>query len=295
MVDKTKVAFRYIPALAVVLALLMGTAGCTVFPALKKTTQQEDIAYSYIDSMVAIFEKGHEFADAGLTTAADYPYGTAAASISAMRYGVDCLLEAKGEAPTPDDRLRNWDEIAALGRASPYPYVFEGIVLEAAGESDAAMDCYTKAAFNPALTEDDYGLRAIQLLDVAQLKALRTAVAEAEDRIFAAYAPLPADIPRSEHNFSALYLRDQSRIALGATDAETGQPHPDYAMALQYAQGALALEPFNGDNYAVLAAVCLAMEQPSVAIGWLNEGLFIDPENEMLTTLATSIGEVMGQ
>ncbi len=291
---KLKRVLNAILTIATVLGLLLSASGCTAFHALKKISKEENIAYSYIDSMIAIFEKGHEFAEAGLMIAADYPYGTAAASISAMRYGVDCLLEAKGEALPQDDRLSNWDEIAALGWASPYPYLFEGIVLEAVGDSDAALSCYTKAALNPALSQDDDNLRYILLLDVPKLEALRTALAEAEDNIFAVYTPMPAAIPRSEHNFSPLYLRDQCRVALEISDTETGEPAPDYDMALQYTHGALALEPFNGDNYAVLAAVYLAMEQPSVAIHWLNEGLFIEPENEMLTTLATSIEEVMG-
>ena len=240
---------------------------------------------------------GHPYTRAGLATAAEFPYGTAAASISAMRCAVDCLLEMKGTAPMPDERLRSWDEIAALGWASPYPYVFEGIILEAGGDRDAATSCYKKATLNPAISGDDHNLRYILLLDAVQLQTLRSALTEAEDTIFAAYKPMPAAIPRSEYNFSASYLRDQCRAVLeaGGTDETGGPALPDYGMALQYYYAALSLDPFNGGNYAGLAALYLSMEEPTAAIRWINEGLVADPENKALNTMVEAMEGVLGQ
>ena len=78
----------------------------------------------------------------------------AVASICSMRYAVDCLLELGG-TPFPDDsRLRDWDEIAALSWATPYPYLFEGFVHDAKGERDAAVSCYKSAYNNANISEE---------------------------------------------------------------------------------------------------------------------------------------------
>ncbi len=297
MVCITKRAVLGILAAVMVLSLGLSAFASSGVNAKKNASNEEIIAYTYMDGIVSIFEMGHQYTQAGLAIAADYPYGTAAASISAMRHAVDCLLAMKGAAPAPDGRLNHWDEIAALGWASPYPYVFEGIVLEAEGDKDAAMSCYEKAALNPALSDDDHNLRYIILLNVNQLQALRCALTEVEDTIFAVYTPTTAAIPQNEHNYSAAYLREQCRavIEAGGTD-ETGEPvDPDYGIALQYCHAALSIEPFNGDNYAGLAALYLSMEEPGAAIRWLNEGLFIDPENKILNTLFEAMEGVLGQ
>jgi len=292
----TKGAIAAILAAAVVLALPLNAFGEAGIHAPENASDEEIIAYAFIDGIVSVFEMGHPYAEAGLAAAAEYPYGTAAASISAMRCAVDCLLEMKGAAPTPG-RLSDWDEIAALGWASPYPYVFEGIVLEAEGDEGAATSCYEKAALNPAISEGDRHLRYIVRLDAEQLQTLRSALTQVEDAIFAAYTPMPAAIPRSEHNFSAPYLRERCRAALEAGGAgEAGEPaEPDHGLALQYAHAALSLEPFNGDNYASLAALYLAMEEPGAALRWLNEGLFADPESESLNALHQAMEGVLGQ
>ena len=73
------------------------------------------------------------------TAQADYAYGLAAASVSSMRYCIDCLLYLAGEGDTLEDvvgeRPGNWDEIAAMNYASPYPYFFEGLVYNYQGKN----------------------------------------------------------------------------------------------------------------------------------------------------------------
>ena len=149
----------------------------------KDASDEELVAYLFIENVISIFDMGHEYANDGLTLVAGLPYGTAAASVSAMRYAVDCLLEIKGAPPAEDGRLSDWDEIAALGWASPYPYFFEGIVINAKEGIEAATPCYEKACRNPAMTEDDAYLIYIISLDADQLQRLRTALTEAEDEI----------------------------------------------------------------------------------------------------------------
>jgi tetratricopeptide (TPR) repeat protein len=86
---------------------------------------------------------------------------------------------------------------------------------------------------------------------------------------------MPANIPRNENNFSSAYLREQGRATI-----ET-----DYAAAKQYFYAAVSVDPFNGNNHASLALLCLEMDDVSAAIRWLNDGLFIDPDNEALKSL----------
>ena len=252
----------------------------------KDASDEEKIAYWFIEKVVSVFEMGNEYAEDGLTTAAAFPYGTAAASICSMRYALDCLLEMKGVAPPEDGRPRDWDYIASLGWASPHPYVFEGVVFAAKGEQDAAISCYEKAAVNVFISEDDHFLIYIINLNTDQLQTLRLALTEVEDKIFDAYAPIPISIPRSENNWDAYYLREQGIKALD-------EPEPDAMLALLYYRAALSLEPFNGNNYAGLAALCIEIGEPAVGIGWLNEGLFIDPDNEVLNALLESMKGVL--
>ena len=271
----------------------------------ENASDEEMIAYMYIEYVISVFDMGHEFADDGLMIAAECPYGIAAASISSMRYAVDCLLELNGVAPPDDGRLYDWDEIAALGWVSPYPYIFEGVVLTAKDEKDAAVSCFEKAGLNPAISEDDHLLLFIINLDTGQLQTLRAALTEAESKIFAAYTPNPAAIPRSEYNFNVAYLLEQGAKALETTEAgETDDTEdtedtedavgPDVALALQYYRAALSLEPFDGTIYASLAALCMDIGEAEAAIGWLNEGLYVDPENEVLNKLFEAMKEVLG-
>ena len=250
---------------------------------------EEKIAYSYIEAVVSMCEKGQEFTKARLTTAAELPYGTAAASICAMRYAVDCLLKIKGIDAPKDDRLCDWDEIASLGWASPYPYLFEGIVTEAGGNKADAMSLYKKAASNSAISEGDAYLGYIMNMPAEKLQTLRTVLTEMEDKIYAASNPMPAAIPRHERNFDPKYLREQAvkTLNIPAPDeqAETETGSPDTALAMQYYRAAISLEPFNGNNYAALAVLCIEQGDAQSAIGWLNGGLFIDPENKALNSL----------
>jgi len=242
-------------------------------------TNEEKLAYSYMENAVSIFNEGNTHAAKGIIPAAEYKYGIAASSISAMRYAAECLLEAKGTAPAEDGRLRDWDAIAALSWTLHYPYVFEGIVLEAGGDKSAAMSCYEKAALNPLISENDAYLRYITRLNAEQLTRLRDALTKIEDEIFAVYNPVPAYIPRNENNFNGSYLREQGNAALKT----------DYAAAKQYFYAAVSVEPFNGNNHACLALLCMEMDDVSAAIRWLNDGLFIDPDNETLKSLHESM------
>jgi len=246
------------------------------------TSAYEEVANAFIDSLSALYDQAAEYSSDGLSEIADYLYGTTAASTSAMRYAVDCLLYMKGEGATLDEviggRMNDWGSIAALGFASPYPYIFEGFVDEADGRTDAANDCYDKAIINPNVLEHSEYLKAITLLDVPALKRVKEKLTSLEDKIFAVYAPPDFFIPRNENNFNDAWLRAQGREILN-NDSN------NYEAALLYYIEAVKVNPYNGDNYAGCATLYIFMDDPASAIRYVNDGLFIDPQSKSLNTI----------
>ena len=241
-------------------------------------TDVETVLYAFIDAAVSLFEDGATPAD----VLADYFNGTAGATLSAMRLAVDCLLELKGAALPKENRPDDWDQIASLGWASPYPYVFEGIVHEAKGDFDAALSCYEKASYNPMLPEESVYLKLMADLDVNQLQGLRKKLTEIEDMYFASYPRANHGIPRSEFNYSSSYLRLQGLEVL--------KENPDALhSALGYYFAALRANPFDGDTYAVIVMLYVYLNDSEEASYWLVLGRLLDPENGALIKIHETI------
>jgi len=251
-------------------------------------TENEKIAYAYVQGVLFAFEDGQEYAEMGLTRFAECFYGTAASSLCSLRYAVECLLK-KETATANDGRLRNWDTIAALGWGSPAAYFFEGLVCEAQGKNAEAAECYRKAALNPSFPKEEANnLKRIKDLNSSALERLLVMLIEREEAIFAAYEPQFAAIPRHEQNYSPAFLREQALECL-KKDGE------DLSGALSFAHAALQVDPFNGDNYAGQVALSLLLGNEDAAVAYLNEGLFADPDNEALNLLYNSMKKVRGQ
>ncbi|MPM03974.1 hypothetical protein SDC9_50241 [bioreactor metagenome] len=220
----------------------------------------------------------------GLQLQADYAYGWAAASVSSMRYCVDCLLYLKGEGKSLDEvvdgRMGDWDEIASMNYASPYPWYFEGLVYNTQGKSDAAQSCYEKALLNTAFSpEHDEALSVLHVMSVKELKSVKDKLTELEDKIFAAYEPEHTAYPREELGFSDGYLRTLARECL------LREP-TDYRGALLHYEAALRVNPFEGDNFVGCALMHLYLGEIDKTFFYVNEGLFVDPEHEGLNNIA---------
>jgi len=280
---------KILHSVAFLLCVLMTVA---MFSGCGKQSSAEKFANEFIDSLSALYDKGAEYSKDGVAQVTDYLYGTAAAGTSAMRYAVDCLLYMKGEGSTladvVGDRLGDWDKIAALGYASPYPYIFEGITDEADGKTDAAKDCYTKAVANPNLPNNSELLKTLPTLDTAALKKLKTRLTTLEDKIFAAYTPVQQSIPRSEYNFSAAYLRSEGRKVL-QTDKTA------YNDALDYYFAAVRIAPFDGDTYAGIVTLYAGLKDSGQMANWLEIGLLVAPENKTLNTYKATLQEVLNK
>ncbi|HEX2947116.1 MAG TPA: hypothetical protein VHT96_14310 [Clostridia bacterium] len=264
-----------------VLCLLMSAVffGCT-----SRQTDGIKIAEAYINGFEKFYTQGNKYLEQGLQLQADYSFGWSAASISSMRYCIDCLLYLKGEGESLEGvvggRLSDWDKIAAMNYTSPYPYFFEGIVFNVQGKDDYARKCYEKALINPAFSDkNDKVLMVLKTLSQKDLKYLKKKLEEVEDKIFKVYEPNTKPYPRCEMNYSDKYLRTLAKEALAASET-------DYRGALRHYEVALSANPFEGDNYVGCALMHFCLNDIDETYYYVNEGLFVDPEHEGLKKLA---------
>lgn len=247
-----------------------------------KAREVTKIADAYISGFEKLCEQGGSYAEQGLQIQADYAYGWAAASVCAMGLAVDRLLEMKGEAvpETKSGRPGDWDAIAEMNYASPYPWYFEGLVYTALEKEDEARACYEKALLNPAFSAGhDEALSTLLVLTAPELKELREKLSALEDALFAVYEPKASGYPREAMGFSDLYLRALARESLQADPA-------NYRGALRHYEAALRVNPFEGDNFVGCALMCLQLEEIERVFFYVNEGLFVDPGHEGLLAMA---------
>jgi len=242
----------------------------------------DELLLYYIEDAVLFYEGALEI-ETMFPYCADSFYSLAAANICSMRYAIDCLLEMKGVSATDDERLRDWDEIAALGWSSPFPYFFEGIVLEARGDTAGASECYRKAKLNPGYYEADEGLKDIKNLDEKALGNLKAELEDLEDMIFeATFGPMMIAIERNENNFDISYLRGKAAECMTSEDT---------AKAYYYYLAVLYTDPLDGDSYADLAKWGLQFYGPAMAEVYVDAGLQVDYSNTRLASLANEIKE----
>lgn len=279
---------------AVVLLLLVSLcAGILAGCGQQKPSPAMQIADTYIDGFRKFYELGNEYTQQGLQIQARYAYGWAAASVSSMRRCVDCLLTAKGGKPVSDsssDELPpDWDTIAAMNYASPYPWFFQGLADQAEGRTNEAEACYENALVNPAF-DSEYGkaLFVLGAMPAGELKTLQKKLTGLEDQIFAVYTPEPADIPWDARSFDDVYLCLRARETLQADET-------NYRGALRYYQAAVAVNPFDGDNFAGCALMCLYLNDSDRTFYYVNEGLYVDPNHEGLNRLAGLLNQEEAQ
>ncbi len=277
---------KRLPAVMVCLVLAVSLCGCG-----DKAPDTVKIADAYIEGFSELYERGNEYTDSGLQLQADYAYSWAAASVSSMRYCVDCLLYLKGEGKSLEDvvgeRMGDWDKIASLNYAAPYPWYFEGLINNTQGKNDAAKSCYEKALLNPAFSaENDEALSVLHVMSVKELKTVKVKLTELEDKIFADYEPERTGYPREELGFNDSYLRTLARECLQSDPT-------DYRGALRHYEAALRVNPFEGDNFVGCALMHLYLEEMDETYFYVNEGLFVDPEHEGLNNITAVLnGEV---
>lgn len=280
--------FAYRRVCAGLIAFSLCAAGLTGCGGGSDTAQITD---AYIDGFSRFYEQGNEYTDLGIQLQADYAYGWSAASVSAMRFCVDNLISLKDKGRTleeiSDGRPDDWDEIASMNYASPYPWYFQGLTFSALGKNDEAQACYESALRNPAFSsENDESLSVLLTMSSEELEAVREKLTKLEDKIFAVYEPEQSSYPRETLGFNDAYLRTLAKECLGA-DPE------NYRGALRHYEAALRVNPFEGDNFVGCALMHLYLDETDEAFFYVNEGLYVDPEHEGLIEIAATLnGEV---
>ncbi|ODU54288.1 MAG: hypothetical protein ABT01_08925 [Clostridium sp. SCN 57-10] len=245
------------------------------------------ITDAYLGGFTRFYERGNEYAEKGLQLQADYAYGWAAASVSAMRCCAERLIELKDDDGSPQDapveRAEDWNTIASMSYASPYPWYFEGLVFSAQGQTDEARACYENALLNSAFSpEHDEALSVMLAMTETELQAVREKAATLEEQIFAVWEPEKESYPRLALGFDDAYLRALARECISSEPA-------DYRGALRHYEAALKVNPFEGDNFVGCALTHLYLGETDITFFYINEGLFVDPKHEGLQKIADAL------
>ena len=128
----------------------------------------------------------------------------------------------------------------------------------------------------------------LTILSVSELKAVKKKLILLEDKIFEVYSPVKSRYPRSHLHFSDKYLRTLAKECLTANEN-------DYRGALRHYKAALAVNPFEGDNFVGCALMHMYLGDIEQTFFYVNEGLFVDPEHEGLNKIAELLNQEAGQ
>jgi tetratricopeptide (TPR) repeat protein len=264
-------------------------AGQTESSSRKSKNSSEEVEYLHVQMINAMSElkkTGDERKENGIDLLANYYYGVAGASISAFRFAVDCMLYLKGEGESLSeivgDAYDDWDTIAAINYASPYPDYFEGLIYQIQDDEDKAKECYVNAILNPNFPEQDISFYYLFDFSIDELYSLKEELTAFEKSIYEVFTPVSDVCERNPYNHNDEYLR--------AAAQEVLKKNPeDIETAFKYYNTALLVNPFEGKNFAACALISLRLGDLESAIYYVNEGLFIDEECEELGKLAEAL------
>ncbi len=196
-------------------------------------------------TMLEIKKMGDDYAENGMQLQAGYYYGITGSSISAMRLGVEHILDMKGESKYLQDvadaentdvtmkpAYKDWESIAAISPASPYPYYFEGLIFHIQGNEDKAKEAYQNALLNPLFSKNSAAFYYLSELSIDELTKIRDELYTTEAKIYEDFTPEKYDLVRHPMNYNDEYLRAQAKEILK-------QEPNNYAKALKYYYAAL--------------------------------------------------------
>ncbi|MGI6778205.1 MAG: hypothetical protein ACOX7R_09410 [Acetivibrionales bacterium] len=244
------------------------------------------------EAMLEIKKMGDDYAENDMKLQAQHYYGMAGSSVSAMRLAVDHILDMKGESKYLNDvsdaedtnvtarpTYKDWESIAAISPASPYPYYFEGLIYHIQGNESKAKEAYQNALINPLFSENSAAFYYLSELGINELSTIRDELAVIESDLYAIFTPRPYSLERHPMNFNDEYLRAKAKDVL-----EKG-PN-EYTEALRYYTAALRVNPFDAKNYACCTLISIFNNDVDAAISCVNEGLWVDENNEELNQIA---------
>ena len=218
--------------------------------------------------------------DAGFEIQGEYVYGMAQAEVSSLRLCIDTTLWLKGEGADlaeviGDAPYGKWQEIVSAGPGSGVPFYFEGLLLTFQGKDNEAAECYKRASQNPQYKERDFYY--LRNLSVEELYTIRERAASLEKEIYAEYTPRTALVEeRTGEEYSPDY-----HLALAQ---KLAKEQPD--AAYQCAVNALCVCPIAPVLYSTAAIYAMDAGKPDEAFEFVNEGLYLYPEDGELNYTA---------
>lgn len=266
--------FRIAAALLLVFCFL-SFAGCDTLPQVADGgTDTDDLVCIARDCVVL----GNRFSDLMMDETAAYFYGFAGTVVGSLRLTVERVLWLKGEGEdfaslSEGSRYTDWDRIAELCCASPYPYYFEGLLYDFQGKTDEAAEAYTYASNMTNYPAEGLDLWYLKDMSVGDLYALRDELRKEEDKIYEVYTPVFYGYERSFYASFAEYL-----YADAAELFEAGR-YPESVIPARYA---VRINPKNEDHWTQAVASALYADDPHQAAAWLEEGLKYFPNSEKL-------------
>ena len=276
-------------ALLLLIVLTALSLFCSCVPADSPEQGSDALSEKEFFKLIEQSEKyGKKFDDLLMDETAAYFYGFAGSSASAMRFAVERLLWLKGEGEdfdslTSGSRYTNWDEIAEICYASPYPYYFEGLIYELQGKTEEAASAYTYAAIMGNYPDKGLDFRYFKNMSVTELYALRDRLRGYEDRIYGEYRPVLHGYGRTPYNFSAEYLCADAMELLDAGRYEEAMVPAIYAVRIR---------PKSADCWVCAITAAYYADDAYTATKWLEEALRYFPDHEGLNALASSFIDV---
>ena len=277
-------------SIIIVAALLIAAA--STFIIYRSSISSASAYTEFKEAMLEIKRMGDDYAENGMKLQAQHYYSMAGSSVSAMRLAVDHILDMKGEnkylkdvADAEDTNVtakptyKDWESIAAISPASPYPYYFEGLIYHIQGNESKAKEAYQNALINPLFSENSAAFYYLSELGIDELSKIRDELAVIESDLYEVFTPKPYGLERHPMNFNDEYLRAKAK------DILEKEPN-EYTEALRYYTAALRINPFEAKNYACCALISIFNNDVDAAITCVNEGLWVDESNKELNQIA---------
>lgn len=232
--------------------------------------------------------EGDRFTNLLMDETAAYFYGMAGTAVSSLRLAVERILWLKGEGEnfaslSEGSRYTDWDTIAEICYASPYPYYFEGLICEIQGETEKASELYQYASIMANFPNEGLNFYFLRDMSIEDLYKLRDELREAENSLYTEYYPVLYGYERSVYNCMPEYL-----LADAIEKLEKEQYRDAYIAARYAVRG----NPKNEDFWMVAVVAAMSTDEPYLAVSFLDEGLKYFPDGKKLDILRKSINDM---
>jgi len=251
---------------------------------------------AYITAFSQLYDKGLEYGESGMPFQSSYALSWAAAAVSSMRLSIEHTLSITASNYFEESEAAglpvNYEKIAAFNYACPYPSFFYGWRYEFLFMSNELPEFYEEAQFrygyasaNPDFVPLlDNELKNMADMTEEELLAARTKLLQLEEAIFEVFTPpIYEDVVDQEiQRFDPAYWRQKG---LDCLEEPNIYGEYEYDEALKFFKGALAVNPFQGENFALCALAYFYLGDYEQMAFYVNHGLYADPDHEGLNAM----------